>query len=160
MTYSLLSCHVLIGDGRSLATLPLRKAHKPSSKAMPTRESKKSLTSFFISLPLQAVYREARRVFLGILRVENGIGQLRGSQILRGHFYTQFLHRFLVNIRSQHFLGGLLIVGCTLDHAPPPELTQPPVAVSPRREVAVALVEDHVVGVLLLMAFAVVILAL
>src|SRR6185295_17098392 len=111
MTYSLLSCQVLSGEGRSFATLPLRKAHKPSKRPIPTKESKKFLTYVFILIsPLHAVDWEAGRVLFGVLRIENCIGEFGGSQILRGDFYAQFLHRFLVNIRPQHLLGDLLIV--------------------------------------------------
>src|SRR5437667_8164580 len=108
MTYSLLSCQVLSGEGRSLATLSLKNAHKPSRRPIPTKESKKFLTYVFISvLPLHAVDRKAGRVFLGVLRIEHTVRQFRWSQILGGHIDAEFLHGFLVNIRPQYFLGDL-----------------------------------------------------
>src|SRR5512132_1739651 len=111
MTYSLLSCQVLRGEGRSFATLPLRKAHKPSKRPIPTKESKKFLAYVFISgSPLHAVDRKTGRVLLGVLRIEHTVRQFRWSQILGGHGDAEFLHGFLVNIRSQYFCGNLFVV--------------------------------------------------
>jgi hypothetical protein len=49
--YGLLSCHVLAGDGRSLATVALRAVHSTTTSATPIVESRKFTRAFFIGHP-------------------------------------------------------------------------------------------------------------
>src|SRR5213075_223588 len=72
---------------------------------------------------------------------------------------TDFLHRLLVNVRTHDLLDHAVVVRRPGDHAPAPELAEPPLAVFGLRIVAVALAENHVAIVLLLSLVAVIVVA-
>src|SRR5437879_9182034 len=160
MMYSLLSFHVLAGDGRSLDTVLLIAAHRPTTSTTPTMERAKLSKTFFMSfLPLQTMNCETRCVFFGVLWIEHAVGQPGRGKVRCGDLHAEFFHRRQIEVRAHNLFGHLLVIRRAFDHAPSPELAQPPVAVGPRREVAVALGENHVIRILLLAAVAVIVLA-
>ena len=78
-----------------------------------------------------------------------------------GHLlrHPHLLHRLEVDVRPQHLLRHRGVIGGALDHAPAPELAEPPLAERRLRIVGVAIREGHVELVLLLAAVAVVVVA-
>ena len=99
------------------------------------------------------------RVLLRVLAVEHAVEER--DRLLLGHLHrhAHLLHGFEVDVRAQHPLGDAGVVRRALDHAPAPELRQPPLRVDLLRIVAVPVREDHVDRILLDAAVAVVVLA-
>src|SRR6266851_4423927 len=132
----------------------------PTINATPTSERAKLLSSFFMSLACKIIDGETLGVFLRIFGIEDSVDQLHRRQVHGTVLYTQLLHRFQINVGPQNLSGDLLIIRRARYHSPAPELAEPPVTVSARREIAVALGIDHVVRILFLSPVAVVVLSL
>src|SRR5688572_30882690 len=134
-----------MGEGRS-GTLALRAAQMNSRNATPTTGSRKrTIRSPILCSLSSAVDGKRQRILLGLIGVESTVEELDGFHILRLGSYTHILHGFEVNILPDDFLRDSCVVQRFLHHAPPAELREPPVPITPQRVVAIAIIEDHVV---------------
>src|SRR5262249_27581188 len=124
------------------------RAHSPITTAAPNTGSSTQSSlprTFFIPSSLQAVDGETLRISLQISRriellpVEHGPGRIIAPAVR----VADLLHRLFVEIRPHDRLGHAGVIGRAWDHAPTPELGQPPLGVGRLRIIAVAFAEMH-----------------
>src|SRR5882762_3969686 len=103
---------------------------------------------------------EALRVLLGIGRVEGHAVEERFLlRVVPRRLDAHVLGHLTEEVGAMHAVDEALVVGRLLDHAPAPELGEPPDAMRLEREVRLPVEEGHVVLVLLTAPVAVVVVA-
>src|SRR6187551_1616166 len=76
---------------------------------------------------LQVLHLERLRVLLGLRRVERDAVEQRLRLVVEAPvLHAHLLHRLLVDVVAHDLLGDALVVGRGRQHAPAPELREPP----------------------------------
>src|SRR5215470_4465115 len=134
-----------MGEGRSFAHVALEMAQSATTQLTPmignTSQSIRLTKGALIRLAFHVVDRESFRVSLQVTSgIERGTVE-KGLLVMAnpGMGEPNFLHCFLINVRTHYRFGDSVVIRSAGDHSPAPELRQPPLAVFRLGIIAIAL---------------------